>query len=229
MPQPVAVGLARRRGVSLALPLLLTARRARAAASPGVAQDARVLYRQAQDAFVKDGDVRKSAELFDAVLAIAPEVRPRLWQRGISLYYAGRYDDAAKQFRDDAVVNANDSEEAIWALISESGAGARADAFEDLARDIVAVRNERRPVMRIVYNLFANKATVDDVLALRDGKGGYADFYALLYLGLYTEARGDADAARSYMTDANATRYAQSSGDFMADVSRVHAAVRGWS
>lgn len=38
---------------------------------------------------------------------------------GLSLYYANRYIDGAKQFRDDVAVNPNDTEEAIWAYLCE--------------------------------------------------------------------------------------------------------------
>lgn len=49
-----------------------------------------------------------------------PSVKPYLWQRGLSLYYAGRYADAAEQFRADVAVNPNDTEEAIWAYLAEA-------------------------------------------------------------------------------------------------------------
>lgn len=41
-------------------------------------------------------------------------MRPYLWQRGLSLYYVGQYEEGAKQFRDDVAVNPNDTEESIW-------------------------------------------------------------------------------------------------------------------
>jgi len=49
-----------------------------------------------------------------------PTVKPYLWQRGLSLFYAGRYADAAEQFRTDVAVNPNDTEEAIWAYLAEA-------------------------------------------------------------------------------------------------------------
>jgi lipoprotein NlpI len=36
---------------------------------------------------------------FDAALALQPQMRPYLWQRGLSLYYLGDFQQAAQQFR----------------------------------------------------------------------------------------------------------------------------------
>lgn len=49
-----------------------------------------------------------------------PAVRYVLWQRGLSLYYAGSYTEAVQQFKDDVARNPNDTEEAIWAFLSEA-------------------------------------------------------------------------------------------------------------
>ena len=58
--------------------------------------------------------VEESIEDFDAALSASPSMRPYLWQRGLSLYYVGQYEEGAKQFRDDVAVNPNDTEESIW-------------------------------------------------------------------------------------------------------------------
>lgn len=173
-------------------------------------------------------DPKRSAELFDRVLELAPDVRPRLWQRGIALYYAGRFQEGKAQFRDDALLNPDDTEEAIWALLCACEAGARADLWDEEAASIAPIRNERRGVMRRLYRLFSNKESLEHALELRDGKSGYNDFQVSLYAALYLEARHQPEASRQYMLDALATNYAKTSGDFMADVARVHAEQRGW-
>jgi len=50
-----------------------------------------------------------------------------------------------------------------------------------------------------------------------------------LYLGLWFEANGDAVKAKREILRANSTVYAKLSGDYMADVARVHALRRGWT
>jgi hypothetical protein len=56
------------------------------------------------------------------------------------------------------------------------------------------------------------------------------DFYALFYLGLYCEARGEITKASEYMKQAVRTEYATSFGekDYMTAVARVHCQLRGW-
>lgn len=58
------------------------------------------------------------------VIEVAPSQTPYLWQRGLSLYYADRFQDGADQFRRDVAVNPNDTEEAIWAFLCEVGSPA---------------------------------------------------------------------------------------------------------
>lgn len=50
--------------------------------------DPRTLTRSGMDKFRKD-EVEASIEDFDAVIAAAPQMRPYMWQRGLSLYYVG--------------------------------------------------------------------------------------------------------------------------------------------
>src|SRR4051794_8538004 len=60
------------------------------------------------------GHVGQAVADFDHYLELAPEARPHHWQRGIALYYAGRYEDAAKQFELHRTVNPEDVENATW-------------------------------------------------------------------------------------------------------------------
>jgi len=46
----------------------------------------------------QQGRIAQSAEGFDRVAKMAPSYAPQLWQRGIALYYAGRYKDCRAQF-----------------------------------------------------------------------------------------------------------------------------------
>jgi tetratricopeptide (TPR) repeat protein len=48
----------------------------------------------------RQGDVQGSIEYFDEALTIGgAKIEPYLWQRGLSLYYAGKYKEGAEQFR----------------------------------------------------------------------------------------------------------------------------------
>ncbi|MFM8703883.1 MAG: hypothetical protein ACKOHG_08440, partial [Planctomycetia bacterium] len=56
----------------------------------------------------------ESARVFDRLVAAVPMAEPELWQRGLALYYAERFDDGARQFEVHRTVNPNDVENAAW-------------------------------------------------------------------------------------------------------------------
>ena len=58
----------------------------------------RQLVSQGMEAF-RRGDIQGSIDLFDKADAKVPDgsLRPYLWQRGLSLYYADRFQDASEQ------------------------------------------------------------------------------------------------------------------------------------
>jgi len=80
--------------------------------------------------------------------------------------------------------------------------------------------------MMQVYDLYRGRATPDVVLtAARAGEPSDAElnqrlFYAHLYLGLYYEATGDNDRAKTHILEAADNHKI---GHYMWDVARVHA------
>ena len=162
---------------------------------------------------------------FDTVIQLDARQRPYLWQRGLSLYYLGRYAEGATQFRDDVAVNPNDTEESIWALLCE----ARLQGFAAAQANMLRVGRDGRPVMRAAYELFAG-APSGSMEALRAAAAASAhdEFYSLLYQGLYHEACGDEGAAKAAVLAATGSAYGAGSGDYMAALARVHALRRGW-
>ena len=168
------------------------------------------------------GDVPGSVLAFDAAVALRPELRGVLWQRGLSLYYAGRYTDCSQQFRGDIALNQQDAEEIVWTALCEAqdnGFGAASAAMPALPLP------ERRPIMREVLALFRGEHAPDALL--RAGDVGSTDsaafFYSRLYLGLYYEANGDADRAAAFVRDAVESPYARrGSSDYMIALAKVH-------
>jgi lipoprotein NlpI len=53
----------------------------------------------------RQGDINGSIDLFDRADAMDKSIRPFLWQRGISYYYADRFQEGSEQFRYDVRVN----------------------------------------------------------------------------------------------------------------------------
>mmetsp|Transcript_47924 Transcript_47924/g.95034 ORF Transcript_47924/g.95034 Transcript_47924/m.95034 type:complete len:270 (+) Transcript_47924:121-930(+) len=159
----------------------------------------------------RQGKVSESADVFDRVLDVDSKYEPYLWQRGLSLYYAERFEEGAAQFRRDVAVNPSDTEEAIWAFMCEAqlpqppqankGVAAASSeqtaqpsdrtAFEAARRGmLVLTQEDRRPYMRVAYDLFRGTASEQALAEVGHaaGSGSAADFYSQLYLGLYNEA-----------------------------------------
>lgn len=169
--------------------------------------------------------VQESVQLFDKA-AESGYPANRLWQRGLSLYYADRFEEGAKQFRDDVALNPDDTEESIWAMLCE----AQTVGFDQARKQMLNMDGERRPYMRAVYKLFRGEeeAKSTATLAKMAAGTGVNEFYASLYLGLFAEAKGDKEGARRWLSQAAVADHGKNSGDYMGDLARVHMAVRGW-
>jgi lipoprotein NlpI len=164
----------------------------------------------------ESGRIAESAAEFDRLVKIDPAVAPHLWQRGITLYYARRYDECRKQFELHRTVNPNDVENAAWHFLCV----ARAESPAKARAAILPVGPDARVPMRQVYQLFLGAMTPDEVLRAA-GAQPSAQFYAQFYLGLYFEALGDEQRAVDHITRAAANQYARAGG-YMHTVARVH-------
>lgn len=162
------------------------------------------------------GRIAESAAEFDRLAKADPAAMPYLWQRGIVLYYAGRYADCRQQFERHRTVNPDDVENAAWHFLCV----ARAESPARARAALLPVGPDARVPMRQVYEMFRGAATPEDVLRAA-GAQPSAQFYAQLYLGLYFEAIGDARRALEHITAGAADRYA-SAGGYMHMVARVH-------
>lgn len=164
----------------------------------------------------RSGRIAESAALFDTLARLVPDSAPGLWQRGIALYYAGRYKDCRAQFESHRTVNPNDVENAAWHFACV----ARAESPEKARAALLPVGPDSRTPMREIYQMFRGTLTPDEVLTAA-GAQPNARFYANLYLGLYFEALGNKARALDYITAAADTRYAPVGG-YMYTVARIH-------
>lgn len=172
------------------------------------------------------GRVEASVRDFDRAVAADPASAPENWQRGIALYYAGRFADGAAQFEQHRTVNPQDVENAAWhylclarALGPEKGpAAARAG--------LIPIRSDPRVPLMKVHELYAGTATAADVVAAaRAGEPTAAElrerlFYAHLYIALFHEANGRTDQARAHVRLAAGEHGVDG---YMGDVARLHA------
>jgi len=164
----------------------------------------------------ENGRFAESAALFDGLAKSAPAQAPYLWQRGIALYYAGRYDDCRRQFESHRTVNPDDVENAAWHFLCV----ARAESPAKARAALLPVGPDARVPMREVYQMFRGTLTPEQVLSAA-GSQADAQFYGHLYLGLYFEALGMKDRALEHIKIAAADRF-EPSGGYMHMVARVH-------
>ena len=162
------------------------------------------------------GRVAESADGFDQVARAQPESAPELWQRGIALYYAGRYEDCRRQFESHLTVNPSDVENSAWHFLCV----ARAESPEAALEALLPVGPDPRRPMREIYEMFGGRMTPQDVLSAAGGQPS-ARFYAHLYRGLYHEAFGRTAAAREEIFLAADDQFAQVGG-YMHMVAVVH-------
>lgn len=180
------------------------------------AQTAGEWNRIGEDRF-RAGDPWGSVAAFDQVIALRPDYAPQHWQRGISLYYAGRFDDCRKQFELHRTVNPEDVENAVWHYLCV----AKLKGVGEARKAMIPIRADERIPMMEVHAMFRGESTPEKVLAqCRDAN---SLFYGHLYVGLYLEAAGDALRSFEHIRTA-AERYAAS--HYMWDVARVHRDLR---
>ena len=184
-------------------------------------RDATDLYQRRGSEHFKMGHLEQSLQDFDRYLELVPKQKPYHWQRGIVLYYAGRYDEGRRQFELHQTVNDNDVENAVWHYLCV----ARLAGVEKARASLIKIQRDSRVPMMAVYALFSGKATPEDVLAVAKVGAAFPEqlkrqlFYANFYIGLYHEAAGRDDLARDYISRAVPQALP---ADYMGDVARVH-------
>jgi lipoprotein NlpI len=162
------------------------------------------------------GRIAESVAEFDTLARLAPGAAPELWQRGIALYYAGRYKDCRAQFESHRTVNPDDVENAAWHFLCV----ARAESVDKARAALLPVGPDSRVPMRQIYEMFRGTLAPDAVVAAADARPA-SQFYAHLYLGLYFEALGDKSRALDHIRTAAADRFALVGG-YMHTVARIH-------
>jgi lipoprotein NlpI len=193
-------------------------RRAEAAADKQQSQQAVELATEAikRDAMLADayylrgrekfrvGDFAGSVSDFDEFVKLRPTARSRLWERGISCYYAQRFQEGADQFAAYQDFDDSDVENAVWHVMCLS----RIHGLAAAQRQIMPVKADTRVPMAQVYRLFRGDGMPQDVIqaaadtTLTDEQRRTARFYAHLYVGLFHEVSGNEALARQHLTEA---------------------------
>jgi lipoprotein NlpI len=169
----------------------------------------------------KLGDVKGSIEDFEAYIKVKPKAYDDHWRYGISLYYAGRFADGAKQFKAGEKAFGNDVENVFWNYLCN----ARLNGVDNARKSLLAVGQDNRVPMMKVYDLIAGKAKPEEVIETAEKADLKADaknealFYANLYIGLNYEAEGNAKKCLEHLKTAVEKHKIQ---HYMWDVGNVH-------
>ena len=163
------------RHISTGLWILLAFIVVRPAAAQAPVERPQAIFERAVTDFL-GGRLAESVAGFDTLARIDPGQAPQLWQRGIALYYAGRYKDCRLQFESHRTVNPNDVENAAWHFLCV----ARGESVQAARAALLPVGPDSRAPMRQVYEMFRGTLKPDEVLAAA-GSRPESQFYAHLY------------------------------------------------
>lgn len=94
----------------------------------------------------KRGKVAESVADFDRFLKLRPREANGHWRRGISLYYAGKFEAGRDQFRGYEAVDTNDVENAVWHFLCN----ARLVGVEKARKEVLKIgRDSRVPMTQV--------------------------------------------------------------------------------
>ena len=172
------------------------------------------------------GRISESLKDWDRVVELVPQQAPHHWQRGIALYYAGRFKEGIAQFEIHQTVNGRDVENAVWHFIC--AVKAEGGSIEKARKSMYPYAGDRRIPLKEVHALFKGTGSAEEVLAAatesKADKVGLRNnlCYAHLYLGLYYEALDESEKAAHHMRKA-AIDYQMD--HYMGKVAQIHHAL----
>lgn len=177
--------------------------------------------RRGEDHF-RQARIKESVADFDAVIALFPEEAAGHWQRGISLYYAGEFQQGVNQFELHRTVNPEDVENSVWHLLCL--ARTEGATLESAREQYMPVTRDRRIPMMQIQNLFNGKGKAEEVIEAAAAASENARFHSDLYLGLFYEMTGDKEKSLKHIAEAAENPTAS---HYMGDVARTHRILRG--
>ncbi|MEM9644993.1 MAG: hypothetical protein AAF989_08355 [Planctomycetota bacterium] len=172
------------------------------------------------EAELRAGKIEDSIVSFERAISLAgdDEFTAGLWQYGISLFFAKRYDEGTKLFDQYQQFGPDDVETAAWHFMCM----AKAKDVETARQNVIEIYGDGRPAMKEVHQRLSGgeDSIVHD--AIRKAKGtprqGAAIFFGNFYLGAIADAEGDLPRAKRRMKVAAISPYTE----FMADVAKVY-------
>ena len=176
------------------------------------------------EVYFANGQTAESVAAFDRVIKLQPQLKPRLWQRGLALYYADRYADVVDQLESHQNYNTQDVENSVWHMLCK----AKLSSVEEARKGMIKITRDRRTAMPEIYEMFAGRGSVDQVRAAAEASDDASTIYhANLYIGLFYEMMGDTKKSQSAIESA-VKENPFGPTVFMGNVARMHAKARGF-
>ena len=183
-----------------------------------------IYYLRARERF-RVANIPGAYDDFHQLIQLVPQRSARLWERGITCYYAEKYVEGVQQFAGYQTVDSTDVENAVWHFLCN----VPVVGVEKARASMLPIKGDIRVPMKEIYDLYRGVGSAKAVMAATDRDASSADnrqlakFYAHLYLGLYDEALGRPRESLRHMGLA-AGEYRIN--HFMGDVARVHLQLR---
>ena len=177
------------------------------------------------------GQMNACVAAYDKLIELQPSLEPKLWQRGLALYYAKKFETGVQQFETHQLVNTQDVENAVWHLLC----AAKISNVEEGRKKLIPITEDRRVPMSQIYEMYAGRMTPEQVLAIANRTSPRVEldseqhrlqrYYAQLYIGLYYEMLKKEEASIEAMKKA-AQLNPLGKTNFMGQVARVHLQLR---
>jgi lipoprotein NlpI len=167
------------------------------------------------------GEIDTSLADFNKLVELKPKLEPQQWERGITAWYAGKYELGAKQFELYQTYHDQDVENSVWRYLCV----VPTEGVEKARKNMLPIKNDPRVPMMDIYEMYRGNKTPEEVLAAAKAGSPSPEklktqlFYANLYVGLYYESLGKPDLAKPHILDAAKNRI----GHYMGDVAVIHA------
>jgi lipoprotein NlpI len=167
------------------------------------------------------GEIDKSLADFNKLVELKPQLERQQWERGITAWYAGKYELGAKQFELYQTYHDQDVENSVWRYLCV----VPTEGVEKARQNMLPIKNDPRVPMMEIYEMYRGRKTPAEVMTAAKAGEPTAEklkvqlFYANLYVGLYYESLGKPDLAKPHILAAAKNRI----GHYMGDVAVIHA------
>ena len=186
------------------------------------------LYSQRGDAQFFLGEFAPAVADYDKMVELDASLDSGHWRRGIALFYAQEYEQAAAQFERYHSFDNVDRENGIWRYLCQR----KAYGLEKAREGLLKYEKDDREPFGDVYRLFQGTMTADQLLQkveqaqLSEAERQKRLFYAELYVGLNEAVEDRSESALTHLTAASKSSWGEKSGygpNYMWQVARLHA------